>query len=437
MSLKRVGLPTHPHTALLLTFAVCSLPFAVAAQQRSVPEQAIANLKKLRSFRYSLALSRTEPPLISGSFTGTVVLPDTQEQEGSWADQPRFRVKARGEIEYLQYLADRGGDTTRSGVPFPCLADTVWSVQARGEEARFLPLIERAIARDSFKLVRQDAQVEEFSFAPNTPFLDPTLTKRLTGRFKVQRGKVLPLEIGVTSSDQVVSWLVKFTDFNRTPPVAFPFVKQWRIVLAPDRQPGIPSPQSLLLADTAALHWRFRAHGFETRFIRAGDTLQLYLEQEIRNDLLRALIQPGIAEVWIGRPFSGRGPVPESARKLPIPGDTTREMLLERRVLTRADIAAFGLIESAGTRLIRLTLTRAATASLGKSSALENSGLFWVLTVDDAIVARERIAKRSRAELLELEGPAAETAVRDLLAVLDGPVLPQRLRVVARERIAK
>ena len=428
-----------------------------------LPVQALANLKALRSFRYTLTFSRTEPPTVAGSFQGAVILPDTLEQTGAWADQPVFQVIARGNQEYLRTLPDTWGHdpnsspnsgscplpgdtawTVQSGksgtVPagglspdFP--SDTGWTVQARGEEADFLIQLDRALARDSFSPLSGDPQNPEFSFAPNLPFLDPFLSKHLSGRIRLQKTKnqqlrtetLLPTEVVVTSSDKTVSWQVKLSDFNQVPPIHFPFAPQYRVLLQP--APAAP-------ADTITLRRRLAAHGYDVRFALRGDSLSLYLERDLREDLLRMLTEPGKAEVWIGRKYLGTGPIPPEARKVPIQSDTSLTMILEQRFLTRPDIATTTLEESLGTTRVQLALNRDAEGRLSRLGKLEKSGMYLALTFDDGVVALARIVKQGKTNLLELTSALGVPHPSVLKTILDSPVLSTRFRLLARESLS-
>ena len=395
----------------------------------SVPEQAIANLRKVRSFRYALTMSRTEPPIVAGEFSGAVILPDTQEQEGAWANQSRFRLKARGDIEYLRDISGPRSPTPDPRSPPP---DTSWSVQLRGDEADFIAQVERALARDSFAPIGEG---REFSFAPNVPFLDPLFSKKLSGRIRIRQDRVLPEEISITSSDQVVSWQARFSDYDQVPPVSFPFVKQWRIALVRDSGPKPETPDARFpTSDTAILRRRLARHGYECQFSWSGDTLVTYLEREIRDDLLAGLVQPGEAEVWIGRLALFKGPLPQGAKKLPLFGDTTQKLIVEKLVLSHQDISRTVVIDSVAGPVLQLILTRVGAGKAGKHNALEKSGMYWVLVMDDAIVALAKIAKRPSSEQIDLTGPENLLAALRLKTVLDSPVLSGHWKVTAKRK---
>jgi hypothetical protein len=460
--------------------------------------EALANLRKVRSFAYTLNLARSEPPVLGGRFTGSVVLPDTQEQEGAWNDQPGFRMKARGNLEYVQNLS---GSTGVPPVPRTLRADsgtdTSWSVLDRDEEADFLTQVDRALALDSFVLTREDAEFMEFSFEPNVPFLDPDQTKRLAGRFKVRRDRLLPDEISIASNDRTVSWQATFSHYDQVKPIVFPFVRAWRIALLKigtlpfsPRKPVVSLfSKSDTPTDTTILRRRFARHGYETQFLLAGDTLVLFLEREIRDDALGMLVQQGRVEVWLGRlenrdatVFAAKTggvpifrPIPESARVLPVLGDSTRRMILERRVLTREDLAGVRLLaatqkstESSGVQefrsstpqlsnsqtpqLLELRLTKSGTQKAAQLAKLEKSGMYWVLVMDSAIAGAEKMLKRKKPELIELQvsqgtlpvfasktggvpSPPNSDFTFLLSSVLDLPPLEARFVIKARGRI--
>jgi hypothetical protein len=388
----------------------------------------LANLKSLRSFRYTLTFARTEPPVVGGTFQGTVILPDTLEQTGNWIDQPGFYVVARGNQEYIR-------DTSRfppSDSPEIREVSPNWTVQARGEEADFFAQFDRALARDSF----QPVSGTEFSFVPNVPFLDPFMNKKLSGRIKLatmpangegaKSNVLLPVEVSIASSDKTASWQVKLSGFNQVPPIHFPFVPRYRAILLVDSIAG---------ADTAILRRRLAAHGLDARFHPQGDTLVLLLERDLRDDLLRLLLQPGKAEVWIGRKYLGTGPIPPEARKAAIPKDTTLHMVLEQALLGRSDFQTTALEETAAAAVVRLTLRKDAERRISKLDKLEKSGMYLALTFDQGIVALARIVKRGKSNLLELTSVLGVPHPSVLKTILDSPVLTGHFRLLALEPV--
>lgn len=376
--------------------------FAAAA---TLPEQALANLKRVRSFRYQLKMSRTEPPLVAGEFSGVVILPDTVEVTGSWFQQPEFQLKARGELQYLREKPD-----------------TQWSVQLRGEEADFITQVERALARDSFVSLGGN----EYSFFPNVPFLDPLLNKQLTGRIRLRSDRILPEVITITSSDRVVFWEARFSDYDVVPPVSFPFVRKWRVALLPD------DPSAPATADTAVIRDRLARLDRASQFELHSETLFVFLERELRDELLSTLVQPGEAGIWIARRQLVPGPLPPGARLFPLHADTAQKLLAEKLVLSRADWQGCAVIDTSPGPLLRLMLSKSGVSKLGQHKRLEQSGLFWALVLDSKVVALSRIGRRPGADRLLLEGLATLPAARAVKSILDSAVLTGRWRIVSQ-----
>ena len=386
----------------------------------SAPLQSIANLRKLGSFRYVLEMSRTEMPVIKGSFSGVVHLPDTQEQVGAWNQAPKMRVRSRGDFEYMRYESQTPG------------FDTMWSVHARGEEAFFLTQVERVLMRDSSRLLRQDRRYAEYTFVPNLPFLDPTLTKQLSGQIRILRDKALPEEISVTSSDRVVTWTARFSDFDRAPAIEFPFVPQWRVALVPDSTAatdavGVTAGRR----DSVLLRQRLHEIGFESRIVPRGETLVLSVERSLRGDLLPLLAGTGRTEVWIGRYFEGTGPVPESGRKAIFADAQGRAMVLERPLIDAKEIVDLSVEDTLEGQRLRLQASRDAESRPGKIRRLENASMFLALVMDDAVWGIREITGPAPGLEFGRDAPLNSQQAKVLTAVVRSGPLARTYRVVS------
>jgi hypothetical protein len=439
-----------------------------SAQAMPLPLQAMANLKKLRSFDYTLVMSRTEPPQVSGSFTGAVYLPDTQEQIGSWNGQPMMHVKARGDVEYVR--TESTANCKLQSANCKVSSDTAWSVQERDEEGSLLAQVERVIILDSFKPAGEDDRTRSFTFKPNLVFLDPTLTKKLIGRFTVLRAGTLPEEISVSSADNTIAWRAEFTDYNRAPPITFPFARQWQVTLVADTSsvvrrascvvrrssfivPASPPPRvSASVPDSAILRRRFQTLGFATQTTARGDTLTLFLEQEVRPEVLKALVQPGRAEIWIGHRseevFSSVVRRPSSVFRLPddgsrvtddgrrvtddeglVSGDSSQAVVFERRAFDAGDLASLDVDDSAGAPVMVVTPTREAASKIARSEPLDNSGLLWVFTVDGDAFGVAEISKSQGAIRFAPSGLQNPQVTRALTAIIESGPLTNRFRI--------
>jgi hypothetical protein len=324
-------------------------------------------------------LSR-EMPEVNGQFLGTVILPDTEERDGFWQG-PDGRIpvqaEARGEIEYT-------------------LEDSVWTIHARGEETGFLTQLDRALAFDSFQSPeKQGDYYLAVRFVPNLQFLNPMGTKRLSATIRIRRDRVLPEEITARSPDSSVFWQVKLSSFDQAGPISFPFVPQWCISLS-------TLPQNVELKDTLTLRDRFREAGYETRFEPDRGSLKVFLEQEIRDDVLKTLIAPGRFMLGLGRLTSDNQPAPVGFRKVALAGDTTQAAVIERTVLGPDDWTAIALADSLAGPRLELTLTKQGQVKLAQLAPLENSGSNWALLLDDRVVAFGPVEHRSNPAFLVL-----------------------------------
>jgi hypothetical protein len=358
-----------------------------ASPGSAAAHQAMANLRKLHSFEFSQTMLSREMPEVNGQFLGTVILPDTEERSGFWLTpdgKVPVQAKARGEVEYS-------------------LEDSVWTIHARGEETGFLTQLERTLAFDSFQAPEKSGIYVEVRFVPNLQFLNPMQTKRLSGTIRVRKDRMLPEEITARSPDSSVFWQVKLSGFDQTGPITFPFVPQWCISLTPD--PGPPTPD---FKDTLTLRGRFREAGYETRFEPGEDSLQVFLEQEIRDDLLKLLIAPGRLMLGLGRLTDARQPAPVGVRKVALAGDTTKAMVIERTVLDPDDWTAATPTESLTEPFIELSLTKKGQAKLAGLAPLQNSGSDYTLVLDDRVVAFSPVEHLSNPALLVLSASGSK-----------------------------
>jgi hypothetical protein len=352
---------------------------------------ALANLRKLHSFEYTLAMRNSGFPEVHGEFSGRVFLPDTEERAGYWgrtgddssqfaARTPQFtvpvRLLARGETEYS-------------------LEDSAWTARTRSSENDFLVQIERVLSLDSCRPPQKKGSYFFVSFTPNLPFLDPAQTHRLIGTIRIRRDRMLIEQVSATSVDSTLSWQADLTGFDKATRMAFPFVRQWRAGLS------ILS-ENVELRDTTTLRSRFRLAGYETQFEPGGDSLAIYLERETRDDLLRFLIAPGGLLLGLGRVADADRPAPVGFRRIPLAADSTQAMILERTIAGPDAWKDVTPVDSLAEPAVALTLTKAGQAKLAELAQLENSGSNWVLVLDDRVVAFAPIQRRANPARLTL-----------------------------------
>ena len=404
----------------ILTFAFCILHSALlfgASPGAATVRQAMHNLRQLRSFGFTLKMVSTGIPEVRGEFSGRVFLPDTEERSGYWLGvdgKVPLHTRSRGETEYSS-------------------EDTFWTVHTRSPETGFLTQLEGALSFDSFQTPKKLDKYLTIAFTPNLPFLDPMQLRKVSGTIRIRRDRMLIEEALARSPDSTLSWQATLSDFNQAESIAFPFVRQWRISLAPDPQPLTPDPRPPTpCQDTAALRSRFRSAGYELQCANAGDSLVLYLEREIRDDLLRLLTQPGELKLWVGRFAQPEAPNPVGVRILALAGDSTKSMVLERALADRADWTRLEVGESLAERRITLSLTRTGKTHLAGLKRLENSGSYCVLSLDDRVVGFALIARRSNPAQVSLTVSGSSLLVRNLAAIDQARPLSARCRVVEK-----
>jgi hypothetical protein len=380
---------------ILFGFGIWSLGFAAGAASpgAKAAKEALANLRKLRSFEFTQSMLSRELPEIKGEFAGAVFQPDTEAYGGFWQGpdgKVPTQTRARGEVEYT-------------------LEDSAWTIHARSPETGFLAQLERALAFDSFRAPAKKGKYFEVGFVPNLQFLNPMGTKRLSATIRVRRDRMLPEEITARSADDSVFWQVKLSNFDHAEPIAFPFVRQWCVSLTPDPRPPTPD-----FKDTLTLRERFRGAGYETQFEPGPGSLQVFLEQEIRDDLLKTLITPGRLMLGLGRLADARQPAPIGFRKVALAGDTTKAAIIERTVLDPSGWTAITLTESLAEPLLELSLTKKGQAKLAELAQLENSGSNWALLLDDRVVACGSVEHRSNPARLRLSASGSRLFLKQV-----------------------
>jgi len=387
----------------ILTFAFCILHFELllgASPGSTATHQALANLRKLHCFEFTQSMLSRELPEVRGDFAGAVFLPDTEAYGGFWQGpdgKVPTQTKARGGVEYS-------------------FEDSAWTIHPRSEEAGFLTQLERALAFDSFRTPEKKGKYLEVGFVPNLQFLNPMGTKRLSATIRIRRDGMLPEEITARSPDSSVSWQVKLSNFDQAKPIAFPFVRQWCVVL-----PILSD--SMELRDTLTLRDRFREAGYETRFEPGEDSLRVFLEQEVRDDLLRFLITPGYLMLGLGRLGDARQPAPFGFRKVALAGDTTKPLIIERSVLGPDGWTAITQTESLSEPFLELSLTKEGRMKLAELAPLENSGSDWALLVDDRVVAWGPVEHRSNPALLVLSASGSKPLLKQVGSIFrSGPL---------------
>jgi hypothetical protein len=384
-----------PHSAVrYLLSAICLLlpAFALAVSPGAgTVRQALLNLKKLHSFEFSLTMISTGTPEVNGNFRGTVFLPDTEERNGYWQTidgRVSLHMKARGETEYSR-------------------EDSLWTIHTRGEETGFLIQLERALSLDSFRTPAKKDKYLSVTFVPSLPFLDPTQTRRLTGTIRIRKDRMLPEEITARSPDSSVYWQVRLGSFDQAEPIAFPFVRQWCATL-------LTLSENVELEDTLILRDRFRAAGYETRFEPGGGAIQVFLEQEIRDDLLRCFIAPGNLMLGLGRFTDAAQPGPAGFRRVTLAGDSAKAIVIERTVLDPSGWTAITHTESLADAFFALPLTKSGQNQLARLSQLENSGSNWALVMDDRVIAFAPVEHRPNPARLELNVSGSRILVRQV-----------------------
>jgi hypothetical protein len=421
----------HPFTlsiaarnAFLLVIGICSLGLGspAASPGASMVQHAVRNLKQLRSFGFTLRMVSVGIPEVHGEFSGRVFLPDTEERSGYWLGvdgEVPLHLKSRGETEYSS-------------------EDTFWSVHTRSPETDFLTQLEGALSFDSFQTPKKQDKYLTIVFTPNLPFLDPMQLRKVSGTIRIRRDRMLIEEVIARSPDSTLLWQATLSDFDQAEPIAFPFVRQWRISLAPDPRPLTPGPRPPPPdQDTAALRSRFRSAGYELQCANAGDSLVLYLEREIRDDLLRLLTQPGELKLWVGRFAQPEAPSPVGVRVLALAGDSTKSMVLERALADREYWTRLEFRESLAERRVTLLLTRTGKTQLAGLKQLENSGSYCVLSLDDRVVGFAPIAHRSNPAQVSLSVSGSPLLVRSLAAIDQSRPLSARYRVVEKIRVRR
>jgi hypothetical protein len=352
---------------------------------------ALANLRKLHSFEYTLAMRNSGFPEVHGEFSGRVFLPDTEERAGYWgrtgddssqfaARTPQFtvpvRLLARGETEYS-------------------LEDSAWTARTRSSENDFLVQLERVLSLDSCRPPQKKGSYFFVSFTPNLPFLDPAQTHRLIGTIRIRRDRMLIEQVTARSLDSALYWQADLSDFDRARRIEFPFVRQWRArhtILSENIEPE----------DTAVLRRRFRLAGYETQFEYGGGTLDVLLEKSIRDDLLALLFSPGSLRLALGRPAAPGEHAPVGFRRLLLAADTLQAMVEERVVSFQDGWSSALPIDTLAEPAIELTLTRDGQGRLARLAQLERSGSLWLLVLDDRVVAFTPIEHRANPARLTL-----------------------------------
>ncbi len=386
----------------ILTFAFCILHFELllaASPGGKTALQSLVNLRKLHSFEFTQSMLSRELPEVNGQFLGTVILPDTEERSGFWSTldgKVPVEAKARGEVEYS-------------------LEDSAWTIHARGEETGFLAQLERALAFDSFRAPEKKGKYLEIRFVPNLQFLNPMGAKKLSGTIRIREDRMLPEEITARSPDSSVFWQVKLSNFDQAKPIAFPFVRQWCVSLSLPPEPLTPrTPEPIFFNDTLTLRDRFREAGYETRFEPGEDSLQVFLEQEIRDDLLKLLIAPGRLLLGLGRLTDNRQSAPIGFRKVALAGDTTKAVVIERTVMGPDDWTAISTADSLAEPFLELSLTKKGQAKLAELAPLDNSGSDYALVLDDRVVACGPVEHRSNPALLVLSASGSKLLLKQV-----------------------
>ena len=377
----------------MLVIGIWSLGLAVAADSpgAATVRNALTNLRKLHSFEYSLLVKSTGIPEVHGEFAGRVFLPDTEERTGSWQGidgKLPVRLLARGETEYS-------------------LEESAWTARTRNSENDFLVQLERTLSLDSFRTPQKKGKYLFVPFAPNLPFLDPIRTRQLSGTIRIRRDRMLIEQVFAHSSDSSLRWQADLTGFDKATPIVFPFVRQWRASLS------ILS-ENVEVRDTLTLRDRFRLAGYETQFEPGNGSLDICLEREIRDDLLKLLITHGGLLLGLGRLADAGKPAPVGFRKIPLATDSTQAMILERTVADPDAWKYMTPIDSLAEPAVMLSLTKTGQTRLAGLARLENSGSNWVLVLDDRVVAFAPIQHRANPGQLVLSVSGTRLLARHL-----------------------
>lgn len=368
---------------ILLSPGIWSLGFAAEANSpgAATVQKALTNMRRLHSFEYRLFMQSTGIPEVHGEFTGRVFLPDTEERTGSWQGVDGtlpVRLMMRGETGYS-------------------LEDSAWTAQTRDNENDFLVQLERALSLDSFRAPQKKGKYLLVAFVPNLPFLDPIRTRQVSGTIRIRRDRMLIEQVSAASPDSSLRWQTDLSGFDKAAPIAFPFVRQWCASLTPDPRPPTPD-----FKDTLTLRDRFRLAGYEAQFDYGGGALDIYLEREIRDDLLGLLTSHGSLLLGLGRLADAREPKPDGFRRIPLAADSTQTTILERTIAFPDAWADLTAIDSLAEPAVALSLTRSGQAKLAELVKLENSGSNWLLVLDDRVVAFAPIAHRAHPARLVL-----------------------------------
>jgi len=161
----------------------------------------------------------------------------------------------------------------------------------------------------------------------------------------------------------------------------------------------------------------------------------MLLEYELRDVLLGLLVTQGKVQLWVGRFATGDARVAATLPRAALWTDTTKSMILEQLVLNRPDIATVSVAESSDAPLLILALTKNGVKETSARSKLENSGSFWILALDDRVVALSRIEPGPDPKHVTLTVSGDLLFAKYLRSVVVTPALSQALQVSARSSL--
>lgn len=365
-----------------------------------IPDFAFKNLKRQRSFAFDYRLEQKEPVSVKHQASGIYILPDQVEIQGSWiygdGSTLPFKLVGYGDKEYEK-------------------TDTGWTVHSRGEETDLLVQVERAKALGKFKLTKERPNWE-FEFSPNVPFLDPTLSKKITGLLVIDRN-YLPKSIAAWTEAKTAFWQVEFRDFNKPQRINLPFVKQMRVTLT-----GGEKRQTV-----EKIRQRFLTVNLEATVSVKGGQIELVLAQEVKEEFLKNLLAPGVLQVakvrWLDRD-SGSGDMVFDGRPVAV----------ETPLLTNSDFTGARVnFDPLGRLVLELLLNPEAEKKFIEWTK-SNQGLHYAIVIDGKILAINYIDKIQASGIIPL---TEFSSFRDALmteAIINSGPLAEEVKIIALKK---
>jgi hypothetical protein len=249
-----------------------------------------------------------------------------------------------------------------------------------------------------------------YTFQPDLPIVDPTLTKKLSGLLEVDPRSGLPVRLYCSDSMKTAEWELRLGRFNRAGSVDVPYEPAMTV----DARPARRLSRADFSRAVATIELRLATLGWEHRVRRTSKGLALLLSLPKSRRQVQWLFSRGNVEVWQGR-WVGAGESTGAA--VEVGGDASRRVVLERLLSANEQLEA----------CVRTATPLA--AALVTQVAAPDSSRPTILVLDRIALCA---ASRTSDGRLEFQDIGNEDDVRVIAALAAGGVMPTDFIVTIR-----